>query len=72
MKFTYKIYDLDGSGYLEPNELVSQRPLRHLTQYALYLMFLPSAACCLIECTHRPNAWQTPTVNGETEEQWLE
>jgi len=21
MKFTYKIYDLDGSGYLEPNEL---------------------------------------------------
>jgi len=25
MKFTYKIYDLDGSGYVEPPELV--RPL---------------------------------------------
>ena len=22
MKFTYKIYDLDGSGYVEPDELV--------------------------------------------------
>ncbi len=27
IKFTYKIYDLDGSGYVEPGELV------HLTEH---------------------------------------
>ena len=74
MKFTYKIYDLDGSGFIEPSELVRSTSciseMHSLSCFQAWRSEPSLAFGTHPHCVGRQHVWLTPTVRGEIKARW--